>query len=314
MLSRPIDLNELADWLEDFTGRQREVPLSILIVDDEELLSESYSLALEAAGMRTVVAYDPADAISHITDSFPDLVLMDMNMPGASGLELAQIIRQSRRMLSLPIVFLSAERDPARQLAARKIGGDIFIPKPVDLERLVQIVRIRAERAIALRSIMERDSLTGLLNHARFKDRLTQELERCRRTGAELSLAILDLDHFKQVNDRFGHLAGDQVIRALAHTLTASLRRIDIIGRYGGEEFAVLLLDTPPEPAAAVIDRIRARFGSLRFGAACGEFSVTVSAGLAGSARNRTAEPLIAAADHCLYQAKRNGQNRVARE
>jgi DNA-binding response OmpR family regulator len=208
ILVRPLDVSELAEWLNDLVGPHRETPLSILIVDDDAILAGTYALALENAGMRAIVETDPSAALGRMTATHPDLVLMDMQMPGVSGIELARIIRQSRRYLSLPIVFLSGEREPARQLEARKLGGDDFICKPVDPDRLVSLVRMRADRAIRLRSMMERDSLTGLLDHGRFVDRLHHELERCRRSGSETSLALINVDRFKSVNDTYGHVRG----------------------------------------------------------------------------------------------------------
>ena len=118
--------------------------------------------------------------------------------------------------VSLPIVFLSAERDEDRQLAARRQGGDDFIKKPVQPDMLVSLVRLRADRSKLLRSFIERDRLTGLYDQTRFKERVAHELERCRRTGSEISLAMIDLDHFKQVNDVHGHGTGDDVLRTLA--------------------------------------------------------------------------------------------------
>jgi diguanylate cyclase (GGDEF)-like protein len=314
VLPRPIDLNELAEWLNDLVGPHRDKPLSILIVDDDEIVAETYALALEGAGMRASVKTDSAAALGEITATYPDLVLMDMRMPRVSGIELAGMIRQSRRHLSLPIVFLSAERDPARQLEARMLGGDDFISKPVDPSILVSLVRMRAERAIRLRSIMDRDSLTGLLNHGRFIDRLYQELERCRRAGAEVSLALIDLDRFKKVNDAHGHLTGDQVLRTLAHSLSSGLRRIDVIGRYGGEEFAVILLDASPEAAFIAVDKIRQRFSEITFDAKESVFSATFSAGVSGSRSHSTPEQLIAAADEQMYLAKKAGRNRTLAE
>jgi diguanylate cyclase (GGDEF)-like protein len=311
VLPRPIDLNELAGWLNDLVGPHRDKPLSILIIDDDEIVAETYALALEDAGMRASVRTDSATALGEIMETYYDLVLMDMEMPRVSGIELARMIRQSRRHLSLPIVFLSAERDPARQLEARMLGGDDFISKPVDPDRLVSLVRMRAERAIRLRSIMDRDSLTGLLNHGRFIDRLYQELERCRRVGTEVSLALIDLDRFKNVNDAHGHLSGDQVLRTLAHSLSSGLRRIDVIGRYGGEEFAVILLDASPEAAFVAVDKIRQRFSEITFDTKESVFSATFSAGVSGSRSHPTTEQLIAAADEQMYLAKRAGRNKT---
>ncbi|MEP0509008.1 MAG: diguanylate cyclase [Aurantimonas coralicida] len=312
IIATPVDTVELGAWLSDFeTSGDRQQRLSILIVDDDELIAESYALALEAAGMDARVVTDPADALRHIAEVTPDLVLLDMHMPGASGLELAQIIRQSRQTLPLPIVFLSAERDIAAQTQARQIGGDDFIRKPVDLAHLAATVRMRAERALALRQIMERDSLTGLLNHARFKERVTLELERSRRTGAPLTVALIDIDHFKQVNDTHGHQTGDRVIQALSQCLVGGLRRTDVVARYGGEEFGLLLLDTPVAAAQAVLDRIRLRFSQIGHTGDDTLFRATFSGGISGTSEGTDSTAMIAAADAALYGAKRAGRNRI---
>lgn len=311
VVAKPLEVNELADWLDHFAGHRSDPGFSILIVDDDRLLAETYALALRRAGMQVATVADPSQVIEAIAATGPDLILMDMQMPETDGIELARVIRQTRRHLSLPILFLSAEQDQQRQMLARRLGGDDFIPKPVDLDRLVSQVRMRAERARALRAVMETDSLTGLLNHARFKERVALELARAERHGSPLSLAILDLDHFKSVNDRFGHLVGDRVIRALSRALQKRLRRTDVIGRYGGEEFAVLLPNTRPEAALAAIDGIRARFAEAPFEAAGGCFTASFSAGIAGADGGAQPEAMISAADAALYAAKRAGRNRV---
>ncbi|MBO1073524.1 GGDEF domain-containing protein [Roseomonas marmotae] len=311
VMARPLEVNELADWLDHFAAQGVEAGYSILVVDDDPLLAQAYALALGRAGMRVTAVNDPRETMETLSALHPDLILMDVQMPEVDGIELARVIRQTRRYLSLPIVFLSAEQDRTRQLLARRLGGDDFIPKPVDLDRLVTLVRLRAERARSLRAVMESDSLTGLLNHARFKERLALELEQAQRQGTELSLAIIDLDRFKSVNDTHGHLVGDRVIRGLARSLQKHLRRTDVIGRYGGEEFAALLPSTLPGAAAARLNQIRERFAATPFDGMRGAFRVSFSAGIASSARHMTAEALISAADAALYAAKRAGRNRV---
>ncbi len=310
VLPSQIDTVELSAWLADFSSRGKQA-YTILIVDDDELSANAYGFALERDGMQAHVITDPTATIDAIARVAPDLVLMDMNMPGVDGLEVARVIRQSRQSLSLPIVFLSAERDYLKQQAARRIGGDDFISKPVDLGAFADQVRIRAERAIVLRQMMERDSLTGLLNHARFKDRLGAEVSRSARTGAPISICILDLDHFKRVNDAYGHQAGDRVIQTLAHSLRGTLRRTDVLARYGGEEFAVILLDTPAAEAAIVMEKLREAFGRIAFEAGGETFSVTLSAGIADLGRGQSGHDLIQAADQALYAAKRGGRDRV---
>ncbi|HWX49245.1 MAG TPA: diguanylate cyclase [Roseomonas sp.] len=311
LVPKPLETNELADWLDQFAGLRAETHCSILIVDDDPLLAETYAMVLRQAGMQVTALSQPERTLEAIATTTPDLVVMDLQMPGIDGIELARVIRQTRRYLSLPVLFLSAEQDATRQMLARRLGGDDFIPKPVDLGRLVTLVRLRAERARALRTVMETDSLTGLLNHARFKERLALEVARTERDGTPLSLVLFDLDHFKQINDQHGHLLGDRVIRSLARSLRKRLRRTDIIGRYGGEEFAALLLGTPPEAAQSVVEQILERFSGLIFETEHARFSVTFSAGIAGRSSDGTAETVISAADAALYAAKRAGRNRV---
>lgn len=310
VLRHPLDIVELGAWLEDFDSAGDRAP-SILIVDDDELAGQTYALALQEAGMRTHVIADPTTVLEAISAVSPDLVLLDLHMPIADGLEVATIIRQSRRDLSLPIVFLSGERDSARQDVARKIGGDDFITKPVDLARLAPHVRMRAERAMLLRQVMERDSLTGLLNHARFKDRVATELERSGRTGSPICVCLIDIDHFKAVNDTHGHQVGDRVIRTLAHSLVGGLRKIDVVARYGGEEFGIILLDTPLQAAGIVLDRIRRRFGEIAFDGSGGGFSASFSAGIAEGDSSIRMDEIIENADAALYRAKRAGRDQV---
>ncbi len=311
LIKRPVNPHELSEWLEYFADRACPETVSVLIVDDDWLTAELNAEVLRASGMTVRTVNDPSQALQFVEDVLPDLILMDMQMPGVDGVRLAQIIRQSRQLFSLPIIFLSAERDETRQLMARRFGGDDFIAKPVDPAKLISVVRLRADRSKSLRALIERDRLTGLYDHSRFKERLSHELERCRRTGAEISLAMIDIDHFKQVNDRFGHPTGDTIIRTLSRALTTGLRRIDIVGRYGGEEFGVILLDTGPQSARMVIDRLRQRFDRLAFDAGGRQFSVSFSAGIASSRDHMGLTELVDAADRALYEAKRGGRDRV---
>jgi diguanylate cyclase (GGDEF)-like protein len=312
VLSSPLDSSELAAWLSDIRHQSPSFHIhNVLVVDDDPLVGEACALALETSGMVARVVTDAQTALQEIDRLRPDLLLLDLHMPTISGMELARIIRQSRAMLSLPIVFLSAERDALAQSEAREIGGDDFIAKPLKLEQLGRIVRMRADRALRLRSIMERDGLTGLLNHARFKERLELEMERSRRTGTPLTLCMVDIDHFKRVNDTFGHQAGDEVIRNLAQILSGGLRKTDVVARYGGEEFALLLLDTPLVAAEIVIDRLRRSFSEFRLRSADREVSTTFSAGVANAATSNDGRAALELADTMLYRAKHAGRNCV---
>ncbi|MCW2246140.1 diguanylate cyclase (GGDEF)-like protein [Azospirillum fermentarium] len=312
-LVKPVDALDLVYVLDDLTGRQDADPYRILIVDDDEALPDAFALALREAGMEAAVLREPARILDTMAEVMPDLVLLDMYMPGCNGMELAQVLRQHRRFLGTPIVFLSREGDRDLQLAAMRPGVDDFLTKPIRSDHLAEAVLLRAERGRTLRAAMQTDSLTGLLNHAHFKERLATEIARSRRNGTSLAVALLDIDHFKRVNDTYGHMAGDRVIRTLSRLLSHRLRRSDIIGRYGGEEFAVALPDTNEHDAHRVIDTLRDAFAKLEFNTAGLTFSMTFSAGIAGDDGESGVSALLSYADSALYAAKRIGRNRVTR-
>lgn len=312
IIADPIDPNELADWLEYFEDRDNSDRPRILIIDDDILAAECAGTLLASRGIDAEVVDDPEQALEALDHLSFDLVLMDLEMPRISGVDLARMIRQNRRHLSVPIVFLSAEGDTEIQLRARQWGGDDFISKRVAPELLPRLVELRVERARVLRTLIERDGLTGLVDHRRFIERASLELVRSARTGNECALVMIDIDHFKTINDTWGHPIGDLVLRRLSQTLTAWLRRTDVVGRYGGEEFGVLMLDTPPERCAPVIDAFREHFAEMEFAAPNGSFRVTLSAGIAGSRGKADTAALVAEADAALYRAKNAGRNRVA--
>ncbi len=250
--------------------------------------------------------------VMEVLDEFSaELILMDINMPGASGEEVAQVLRQQEVHVSVPIVFLSGETDKNRQLAAMSHGGDDFLVKPIRPEHLVAAVSSRVERYRVLRNFMVRDSLTGLLNHTKTKEQLNVEVERAKRQNRPLTFAMIDLDHFKKVNDTYGHPTGDKVLKSLARLLQQRLRKVDVIGRYGGEEFAVILADTSGPDAARIMNSIREDLSQIIQHGEEAEFTVTFSCGLASFPEFSTPEAINSAADEALYQAKRNGRNRV---
>ncbi len=198
-----------------------------------------------------------------------------------------------------------------KQLAAMSLGADDFLVKPIAPTHLITAITHRAQRARVLRSFMIRDSLTKLLNHVAIKEQLELEILRARRKGASLAFGILDIDHFKSVNDRYGHVTGDQVIKNLARLLQRRLRGTDVIGRYGGEEFAVVLTDVDGAHAMAVMDELRTVFENMPQLAADKTFSVTFSGGITTFPAYPDAIDLTQAADKALYEAKRLGRNRI---
>jgi diguanylate cyclase (GGDEF)-like protein len=311
--TKPLDAAELVDKLDALTAHDAPEPYRILVVDDESALAAYFALVLQGAGMSTLVVTDPTTIMQPLVDFRPDLILMDVYMPQCTGLELATVIRQQEDFVSIPIVFLSAEKSIDKQLAAMSSGGDDFLEKPIGAEHLISSVTTRAKRSRQLRSFMIRDSLTGLLNHTTIKERLSIETARAERSGGPLSFAMLDIDFFKSINDRFGHLVGDRVIKSLSRLLVQRLRKTDIIGRYGGEEFAVILSDTDADTAEQVLDEIRIGFSQLHHRTSDQDFAVTFSCGVAEFPEWGDAAQLNDAADKALYEAKRSGKNRVIR-
>lgn len=309
--TKPAATSALIDKLDHFTARYDAEPIRVLVVDDDPVLAKHYAAVLQAAGMLTEVVTDPLQIMRPLVDFRPDLILMDMYMPNCDGMTLAAVIRQQEDYVGIPIVYLSAETNRDMQLAAMELGADDFMAKPILPDHLISAVTNRAERSRTLRSLMIRDSLTGLYNHTTTKERLEVELMRARRDRRPLALALLDLDHFKQVNDTYGHPTGDWVLKSLARLLQQRLRRNDIIGRYGGEEFAVVLPDNDATAAAKVLDEIRAGLLHIRQRSGEHEFTVTFSAGVAGFPEYLEAIQLTTAADQALYAAKHAGRNRV---
>lgn len=309
--SHPVDVDSLLVKLDDLTALSAPEPFRILIVDDEPSLGRLYSVVLRQAGMETLVVSEPMDVMAPLVDFRPDVILMDVFMPGCSGVELASVIRQQEAYIGIPIMFLSVETDVSRQMAAMRQGGDDFLIKPVQPIHLVSAVTTRATRARALRNLMVRDSLTGLLNHTKTKEQLGIELDRARRLGHPVSLAMLDIDNFKVVNDTYGHATGDRVLRSLSRMLGQRLRQTDVIGRYGGEEFAVILNGSNADDARKKLESVRVSFSHLAHYSDGREFRVTFSAGIASSPPWNDATQISAAADRALYEAKRSGRNRT---
>lgn len=314
-LAEPVNMLSLIDRLEATCKDRRKPPYRVLIVDDDQSIAKYHSTVLTAAGMEVLSLYDPAEVLEQLSEFRPELILMDHFMPEIQGRELAQVIRQEPTYDSIPIVFLSNEDDQREQLRLLQIGGDDFLTKPINPEHLTMAVATRAERFRALRATMLRDSLTGLLNHTALKERLAADFGRAVRTRSPLSFVLIDLDRFKLVNDTYGHPVGDQVLKSLSHVLKQRLRTTDIVGRYGGEEFAVAMPDTPLDSAVRVMDEVRRAFGEMMHASDKGNFQVTLSCGIAsvseGDGDAASASQLTKLADEALYRAKQNGRDRV---
>jgi len=310
---------EGSDWeaivrkLHHLLERQGEDSPRVLVVEDDPAQSKKVRLVLESAGYLVRVCDAPRHFNSVLSEFKPDLILMDINLPEISGYDLAKYVRQDDQYITLPIVFLTSENDERARIDTVRAGGDAHLTKPVKNEVLIANVAARLERARFLKTLLNRDGLTRLLTHTSFMEQAASILAQKRRDHTTAALAMIDIDHFKTINDTYGHQAGDRVLVSLASLLRRHLRRSDIVGRYGGEEFAVLLSHQHEQESTRLLLRLLHEFTSREFRAPNGEaFRVTFSAGVA------TLDPgamdlqrWLEAADATLYAAKRAGRNRV---
>lgn len=295
---------------------------NILVVDDDAATAEHTAVILRELGHVATVAHRWTDALRAFDPLGTDLVLMDAVMPNMDGLKLTRLLREQSQSY-VPVVFLTGRRSTEMREQCINAGADDFLTKPVDrIElrvRLKAMLRIRAltraleDKSRELERAARTDPLTGVGNRRIFDERLAAELARTVRHGRPLALLMFDLDHFKRVNDDFGHLVGDHLLELFGSILRKELRASDLPCRYGGEEFLVIAPETIVAQAQVVGDRIRLAFRDRSTEVAAGGVQ-TVSVGIAAS---DTVEPpldakaLMAAADEALYRAKAGGRDRV---
>jgi diguanylate cyclase (GGDEF)-like protein len=306
--TKPAKAIDLVECLDNLTSRREPDPFRILVVDDEPEVAEYHSLILEEAGMTTRLLHEPAGILEALADFRPDLVLMDMYMPQCTGRDLSRVIRQIPDFISLPIVFLSSETNKVAQVSALRVGAEAFLTKPIQPEDLISAVAIRAERMRTLRSLMVKDGLTGLVNHTYLTQHLDTAVAQAKRDGSRVCLVMIDVDLFKGVNDTYGHPAGDQVLVGLARLFQQRLRATDLIGRYGGEEFAIVMQNASLKEALTIMNQLREDFSRLKFHVGDQSFSCTFSGGISRFPEI-PAERLVDSADKALYAAKRAGRN-----
>jgi len=315
LFEKPIDAESIGRRLQQLLERAGSEPPRILSVEDDPDHARFLRSVLESAGYEVSVATGPGEFEEALSAFQPDLVLMDILLPGnVSGYDLARYLRQNERYATLPVLFLTTEQQIHVRIEALKAGGDDHLTKPINPGLLLSTVAARIERARFLKDLVERDGLTRLLTHTAFLERVRAALARRRRRpdAAPAALTVLDLDHFKKINDTWGHPVGDRVITALSSLLRSRLRQSDTIGRLGGEEFGALIEDLSAKDAVQLIERLLADFMAIEHrGPGDARFHASFSAGVAmsGSAKDMTG--WLEAADQALYDAKRAGRSRV---
>jgi diguanylate cyclase (GGDEF)-like protein len=305
-----VDPGQLIEKIEAYTHGNNIEPYKVLVLDDSKAQAKYMETVLKKAGMIAHIITDPMDIIRALESFSPEIIILDMYMPGCTGMEIARVIRQQDKFHSVPIIYLSAEEDLTKQLQAMSLGGDDFLTKPIDPKHLIATLHNRGRRARSLLALMIRDSLTGLYNHTHTLHLLEQEIVRARQKDQPLCFAMLDIDYFKKVNDTYGHPIGDRILRSLSMFLKQRLRKTDYIGRYGGEEFAIILTGTDQDGARQVLDSIRESFSNLQHQAGDQEFTVTFSCGVA-CWQGENSQALCERADRVLYASKEKGRNQV---
>jgi diguanylate cyclase (GGDEF)-like protein len=235
-------------------------PSTVLLVEADPAQAAVLAEQLAKSHIR-VVRTPLAGAVQELLErEVPDLLLLGSRLADGDGFAVARMVRQDQRFAYLPIVFLGAG-NPAERIEALRCGGDDYLVQPVDGGLLLQTVISRAERGRRLREALHRDVITGLLNHHTLMTELEYAVEYCRRHGEPLSLVVFDLDRFREVNERFGQTVGDQVLLHVANVFRANVRASDVIGRYGGEEFAMVLRGGTAEGAAVLAAKLRRVLG-----------------------------------------------------
>ena len=296
-------------------------PLLMMVVDDDRLTCVTLRASLANEHREVVTAPDGEAAWEIIRARHPRLIITDWEMPRLDGPGLVARIRDSDLPSYTYVILLTARSESDDIVDGLDRGADDYLTKPFNPqelrarvgigERILRLEDHLLDTQAALRELATTDMLTGLLNRRAVTEQALAELGRCERAGSSLSVALVDVDHFKQVNDTHGHMVGDRVLSAIAGALRDGVRPYDHVGRWGGEEFLLVLPEVDGERGAVAADRVRARLAAADMG--LGPGSVTVSMGVASTVPGQQLDldSLLSRADQALYAAKDAGRNRV---
>lgn len=298
---------------------------SVLIIDDSDTVRERIIKTLESFDLfsRYYEAEDGLEGFKKLISAPMDIILCDLEMPRIDGFKFLSMLKARPDLQDVPVLILTGMNDRELKIKGLEQGASDYITKPFDPEELVARVKVHLKiknlqddlkrSNELLLELSNTDHLTGLFNRRYMMDALDKEVQRCIRNGGNLSLIMMDIDHFKKVNDTYGHLQGDVVLRMVATQLQKELRSYDCAARYGGEEFISILPDSALKEAVFVADRIRLSLQALKFSGALSPLSITASLGVAcfPAAGVSTVDAFIKQADDALYRAKSNGRNRV---
>lgn len=296
--------------------------MKVLVADDDLTSRTMLAAILKKSGYDPVLAADGVAAWQVLGGTAaPRLVLLDWNMPGLDGLEVCRLIRKNESSNQPYVILLTGRGEKGDIVQGLEAGANDYISKPYDTEELqarisvgrrmleLQTSLVKARDAVVHQAMY--DHLTDIFNRRAILDQLSKELTRTRREGGWLEVGICDIDHFKAINDTWGHQAGDEALVAFTWCVQASLRSYDQVGRYGGEEFLVIASGIAGDDHEGLFERVCARVAGTLITTAAGTISMTVSIGVAVARPDSTVDGLLAAADTALYRAKDAGRNRV---
>ena len=284
----------------------------ILLVDDDVSILQLLENALTMEGYTVYICDDSASALDIIAFARPDVTILDIKMPGINGYELLKEIKSKSEYCDMYVIFLSAINNIDDKIKGMKSGADDYITKPFIIDEVIARVETVLRRSNNYRDKIFKDDLTDAYSRYYFSQRIQEEIERYKRNQTVFSIAFIDLDHFKLINDKYGHQTGDVVLKELVTYLSGHIRKCDSLYRYGGEEFIVLLPDTPKSKAYSVIDRLRKEFAQKLICVGGTAIYTTFSAGIMQvNDKEVTGEQIISYADKAMYRAKNLGRNCV---
>jgi len=291
-------------------------PLTIVVIEDHPDQRDLLAIVLQREGYRVVTAANGLEALDKLRQETVHIALSDIMMPKMDGFELIKKIRGDEALKNIYLILITARIQEGDRVRGLDLGADDYITKPFSFSELLARVRV-GSRVVQYQQHLEYqtqiDSLTGLFNRRAFEKKISDEFERAKRYRHPLSLLILDIDNFKNINDTFGHHGGDSALIRISETLRAKTRQSDFPSRYGGEEFVLILPETDQESALQVANKIQDEIRACSFGNNSKHFSLTVSIGISSTSNQDYADwnQMLQDADRALYVAKNNGKDRA---
>ena len=302
----------------------------VLLVEDSQLEGGKTRACLEGAGYEVIWAKTGFEGLKVAKTRRPDIILLDVVLPDKDGQQICRFIKADEAIRDIPLIMLTGRSGVEDKVMGLKIGADDYLPKPFNekelLARINAFLRIKAlqdglkSKNTQLEGLLKQvelmaitDAGTGLFNRRHFLELLDKEFERAKRFASPLACLLLDIDHFKQINDTYGHLVGDAVLLDIGGIIKGSLRTIEVAARYGGEEFILFLPETSVSGAVKPAQRLLEQIAGCHFKDLKPDHVITVSIGISGLPDHRISmkQELVQCADYALYKAKRGGRNRI---